>query len=99
MSTDPWFSGDMVYIASEGVLRFSPVKPFVVDDILYQPEIRECYRRPMVQLIDDVTRGSAFEPCFVSRPPTEDELDLFVRFGHLPYPLEGMPYGLPTRRQ
>jgi hypothetical protein len=98
-TTDAWYVGELVFISSGDIAHYCAADVFEVDGIRYVPAIRECYRRPMVQLVRDVPGGSSAEPCHLTNPPTEAELDTFVHAGVLPDPPKGFFYGLPTRRQ
>lgn len=100
MTTDAWFAGELVFISTGDITRYGPSRDFEVDGILYEPGgVRGSYRRPMVQLVRDFPGGTAADPCHLSNPPTDEELDAYVHAGVLPDPPKGFFYGLPTRRQ
>lgn len=70
------------YFAAAGLVFYWPDAPFFVDGIRY--DVRSgspSHKRHMVELISDRRDlGIAAE---LSRPPTEHELDLYVRTGSL----------------
>lgn len=74
-------------VDGETVSRYWPAEPFTVDGLPYafpdgHPDTWSVHPRPMVWIHEDVDSFS--ETMFFSDPPTESELDQYVRDNVLP---------------
>lgn len=87
--------------------RLTAANVFVIDDVWYDYGALDedaVYIRPMIELIDDDDPAHQ-EPAWIylSAPPTDTELDTYVRDGYIPAPRplqKGTPHhGHQTRRQ